>query len=76
MNNVDFSAVKTFRIRGKNTPHFRAEFFNFFNHVNLGAPGLNIQAPNTLGVISTTVQGDGGVPNDGRIIQVALKYQF
>jgi hypothetical protein len=76
MNNVDFSAVKKFRIREKNTVQFRAEFFNFFNHVNLGAPGLNIQAPNRFGVISTSVQGEAGVPNDGRIIQFALKYQF
>ncbi|HYM12091.1 MAG TPA: TonB-dependent receptor, partial [Bryobacterales bacterium] len=45
MNNVDFSAVKNFRIREKNNFQFRAEFFNFFNHVNLGAPGLSIQAP-------------------------------
>ena len=76
MNNVDFSAVKNFRIRERNNFQFRAEFFNFFNHVNLGAPGLNLQAPNTFGVITTSVQGAAGVPNDGRVIQFALKYQF
>jgi hypothetical protein len=76
MNNVDFSAVKNFRIREKNNLQFRAEFFNFFNHVNLGAPGLDIEAPNTFGVINTSVQGEAGVPNDGRVIQFALKYQF
>jgi hypothetical protein len=76
MNNIDFSAVKNFRIRERNNFQFRAELFNFFNHVNLGAPGLNIQAPNTFGVITTSVQGAAGVPNDGRIVQFALKYQF
>ena len=74
--NWDFSLFKKFRIRERHEIQFRAEFFNFFNHVNLGAPGLNIQAPNTFGVISTSVQGEAGLPYDGRIIQFALKYQF
>lgn len=75
-NNVDFSAVKNFRIHENHNFQFRAELFNFFNHVNLGAPGLNIQAPNTFGVITSSVQGAAGVPNDGRITQFALKYRF
>ena len=69
MNNVDFSAVKNFRIRERNNFQFRAEFFNFFNHVNLGAPGLSIQAPNAFGVITSSVQGAAGVPNDRVPIQ-------
>ena len=52
--------MKNFRIRERNNFQFRAEFFNFFNHVNLGAPGLSIQAPNTFGVITTSVQGAFG----------------
>ena len=75
MNQVDASATKNFRIRERNNFQFRAEFFNFFNHVNLGTPGLSLQAPNTFGKITTSSQG-AGVANDGRVVQLALKYQF
>ena len=57
LNQVDFSAVKNFRFAERFNFQFRAEFFNFFNHVNLGAPGLDIRAPNTFGRINTSVQG-------------------
>jgi hypothetical protein len=76
LNQVDASATKNFRIRERNNLQFRAEFFNFFNHVNLGTPGLSLQAPNTFGKITTSVQGAAGVPNDKRIVQFGLKYQF
>ena len=75
LNQVDASATKNFRIRERNNFQFRAEFFNFFNHVNLGTPGLSVQAPNTFGRITTSSQG-AGVANDGRVVQFALKYQF
>jgi len=75
LNQVDASAVKNFRIRERNNFQFRAEFFNFFNHVNLGTPGLSVQAPNAFGRITTSSQG-AGVANDGRVVQFALKYQF
>jgi hypothetical protein len=73
---VDFSANKEFRFSETNALQFRAEFFNLFNHVNLGAPGLAITAPNTFGVIRTSIQGAAGMPGDARIIQFALKYRF
>jgi hypothetical protein len=73
---VDFSANKDFRFSETNALQFRAEFFNLFNHVNLGAPGLAITAPNTFGVIRTSIQGAAGMPGDARIIQFALKYRF
>jgi hypothetical protein len=72
---VDASATKNFRIRERSNFQFRAEFFNFFNHVNLGTPGLSLQAPNTFGRITTSSQG-AGVANDGRVVQFALKVQF
>ncbi|MCW5976546.1 MAG: carboxypeptidase regulatory-like domain-containing protein [Bryobacteraceae bacterium] len=76
LNQVDFSAVKNFRFIERYNLQFRAEFFNFFNHVNLGAPGLNIRAPNTFGRITTSVQGAAGAQNEGRIIQFGLKLTF
>ncbi|MBI3698312.1 MAG: TonB-dependent receptor [Acidobacteria bacterium] len=75
MNQVDFSAHKNFRLHESHNVQFRAEFFNFFNHVNLGTPGLDLRAPNSFGRITGSSQA-AGVPNDARIIQFALKYQF
>jgi hypothetical protein len=76
LNQVDASAVKNFRFHETHTLQFRAEFFNFFNHVNLGAPGLNLRDPNTFGRVISTVQGAGGMPGDSRVIQFGLKYNF
>ena len=73
---MDASAVKNFRFHESHLLQFRAEFFNFFNHVNLGAPGLNIRDPNTFGRVTSTVQGAGGMPGDSRVIQFGLKYNF
>ena len=76
MSQVDAGATKNFRFYESHTLQFRAEFFNAFNHVNLGAPGLNIRDPNNFGRVTTTSQGAGGMPGDARIIQFALKYSF
>ncbi|MBK5291872.1 MAG: TonB-dependent receptor [Acidobacteriia bacterium] len=76
LNQVDFSATKNFRFLESHQVQFRAEFFNFFNHVNLGAPGLNIRDPSNFGRITSTNQGAGGMPGDARVIQFGLKYSF
>ncbi|MBI3694269.1 MAG: TonB-dependent receptor [Acidobacteria bacterium] len=75
LSQVDFSVTKNFRLFEAHTLQFRAEFFNFFNHVNLGSPGLNIQQPNSFGRITTSSQTEGAT-NDARIIQFGLKYRF
>jgi hypothetical protein len=75
LNNIDFLAGKTFRFAERHSLQFRAEFFNFFNHVNLGAPGRNLLAPTTFGRITTAVQGPGHESGQ-RVIQLALKYSF
>jgi hypothetical protein len=75
LNNVDFSASKTFRFAERHSLQFRGEFFNFFNHVNLGTPGLNLLAPNTFGRITSANQGPGHESGQ-RVIQLALKYAF
>jgi len=76
LNQVDFSATKNFRFLETHQVQFRAEFFNFFNHVNLGAPGLNIRDPNNFGRITSTNQGAAGMSGDARVIQFGLKYSF
>lgn len=75
LNNVDFMASKNFRFAERHNFQFRAEFFNFFNHVNLGTPGLSIQAPSTFGRITSASQGPGHESGQ-RVIQLALKYSF
>lgn len=62
LNQVDGSLVKNFRFYESHQLQFRAEFFNLFNHVNLGAPGLNIRDPNNFGRVTSTVQGAGECP--------------
>ena len=64
--NVDFNLNKTFAVTERHSVQFRAEFFNAFNHANLGVPGVTIGAG--FGQIVSA--------NDGRIIQFALKYRF
>jgi hypothetical protein len=76
LNQVDFSATKNFRFLETHQFQFRAEFFNFFNHVNLGAPGVNIRDPANFGRVNSTNQGAAGMPGDARIIQFGLKYSF
>ncbi|MCS7023522.1 MAG: TonB-dependent receptor [Bryobacteraceae bacterium] len=75
LNNVDFLTSKTFAIADRHQLQFRAEFFNFLNHVNLGAPGRNLQVPATFGRITSAVQGPGHESGQ-RVIQLALKYSF
>ena len=75
-NNVDFSAVKNIDVAEQHQLQLRFEFFNFFNHVNFGAPGTNVNDPTTFGVITTARQGSAGVNNDARIIQFGVKYRF
>ncbi len=76
MDNVDLSAIKDIPIVEGHSLQFRAEFFNAFNVVNLGAPGLSVTAPESFGVITTAGQGAAGVPNEARVIQFGLKYRF
>ena len=75
LNNVDASATKNFHFHERANVQFRTEFFNLFNHVNLGAPGTDLHAPNTFGRITSASQG-AGVATDGRVIQLGLKLQF
>jgi hypothetical protein len=75
LNQVDASATKNFRFLESQQLQFRAEFFNALNHVNLGAPGLNIRDPDNFGRVTSTAQG-AGMPGDSRVVQFALKYSF
>jgi len=60
--NIDFSIVKNTSIYEKATVRFTGDFFNLFNHPNLGIPG-------TGGSISS-------LATDPRIIQFGLRVEF
>ena len=66
---IHLGVYKNFPIReNKESLQFRAEFFNAFNHVNLG--GID-------GTLEDAAFGTiGGTANDSREIQFALKLYF
>jgi len=66
--NFDFTLAKNFNLTEARYLQFRTEFFNAFNHTNLGIPNLNV-ADNAFGTIRTTA-------TPGRIVQFALKLYF
>jgi Carboxypeptidase regulatory-like domain/TonB dependent receptor len=84
--NMDLGLVKHFPLRESTTVEFRAEFFNFFNHVNLANPISNFNAIiGTGGTINTATgqvitAGSFGraisASNNPRLIQFALKLNF
>jgi hypothetical protein len=65
----DVSLLKNFQIVGERVKgQFRAEFFNFPNHVNLGGPATNISTTSTVGKITSA--------GDPRQVQFGLKFLF
>ncbi len=64
---VDWGLFKQIPVREGHNLQFRTEFFNLFNHANLGLPNNNLQTAQ-FGRITSA-----GAP---RIIQFALKYVF
>jgi len=73
-DNVDFSIIKNTKIGEWARAQFRAEFFDLFNHANLGQPGAIVDTP-AFGRITATrfPTGDSG---SSRQVQFALKLMF
>lgn len=69
--NVDFNLSKDFHPYETTVLQFRSEFFNFFNHTNLGNPDSSV--PN---MTSGSFGRIFGTTNPGRQIQFALKFSF
>jgi hypothetical protein len=68
IDNWDFAVFKTTSITERIRVQFRTEFFNLFNRVQFGAPGLS-QGNSSFGVISSQA-------NSPRLIQFALRTSF
>ncbi len=66
-NRVDASLFKNFIIRGSHELQVRVEAFNLFNEARFGQPG-NVITAATFGAITSA--------DDGRIIQLGVKYTF
>jgi len=64
---TDLSFFKNFAVAGTQQLQLRVEFFNLFNQERFGQPGNQIGTP-TFGVITTA--------EDGRIVQLGIKYSF
>ena len=62
--NQDLAVEKTFHIREPWNLHFKAEFFNIFNHPDFGTPDATVESP-TFGQVFSAL--------DGRDIQLSLK---
>jgi outer membrane receptor protein involved in Fe transport len=65
---TDLSLFKNFDFAGNQRIQLRVEAFNLFDQTRFGQPGGNIGAPTTYGVITAA--------EDGRIVQLGIKYQF
>jgi hypothetical protein len=75
--NSDFSVIKQFRIHEDIGLNFRAEFFNLFNHPQLGSPiaDINYGSP-TPGTVSSSFGQVNSTVNNPRLTQLALKLTF
>jgi len=76
--NVDFTLGKGFKLGERQSLHFRAEFFNLFNHPSfqnpLGTGNANVEATNPSGTSAVgEITQTNGTP---RLVQFSLKYSF
>jgi hypothetical protein len=73
-NNTDFSITKNTKLGERLSAQFRVEFFDLFNHANLGQPGNVVGAPD-FGRITRTrfATGESG---SSRQVQLAVKLVF
>jgi hypothetical protein len=66
---VDAVLTKRFNAGGERYFEFRAEAFNLTNTPSFGAPARDINAPNTFGLITTTISAP-------RTVELVLKFFF
>jgi hypothetical protein len=66
-NRTDLSLVKNFAVARSQQVQLRIEAFNIFDSIRFGQPGNTIGTP-TFGAITTA--------DDGRIVQLGIKYSF
>nr|MBA2302251.1 hypothetical protein [Acidobacteriota bacterium] len=67
--NLDLVLSKRFAVGSLRYAEFRVEAFNILNHPSFGAPGRDILAPNTFGIITSTVSAP-------RVVELVFKFHF
>ena len=67
--NVDLMLSKKFNLSGPRYAEVRVEAFNIFNIVSYGPPARDISAPNTFGVITSTISSP-------RVVELVFKFFF
>ena len=67
--NIDAVLAKRFSVGGERAFEFRVEAFNLTNTPSFGPPGRDINAPNTFGVITSTV-------SNPRTVELVAKFYF
>ena len=72
---VDLALQKRFTLGGPRSVEFRAEAFNAFNRVNLGAPGTTLTNPTTFGRITGPLNNQYGT-GTARQMQFMLRVNF
>jgi hypothetical protein len=75
MVQMDFSAFKNFHIKEGKQLEFRAEAFNFLNHVNLNDPSVSF-SPNSAGVNTNASFGRITSSMNARSVQLGLRLSF
>lgn len=73
--NWDLSLLKSTTITEKINLQFRAEAFNFLNHVNLGSPNTGF-SPGPAGTNISATFGTITSARDARVVQLGLKILF
>jgi hypothetical protein len=73
--NTDLSVAKTFRITERVSAQFRTDFFNLFNHPNLGEPNSCVDCQNgTAGKITDIISTQDG--SSMRRLQFGFRFNF
>ncbi len=67
--NLDLALNRTFRFSERWSTTFSAQMFNTFNHVVFANPSVNLQSPQSFGVLTSQL-------NSPRIIQLGLHIDF
>lgn len=81
--NIDFVAMKNFKLTERFTMQFRGEFYNIFNHHNMYIQANNLDISGTGVTAINAVNGspsagslNSNLPDERRNIQFALKLLF
>jgi hypothetical protein len=73
-NTTDLSVIRNLRFGRRVGLQLRADFFNLFNHANLGPPGAVVGSPTFARITRTRLTtGEAG---SSRQIQLAAKLTF